>query len=331
VFVSSTFSDLEDERADVIRTLLNMDCIPAGMELFPASDEEQFEYIKRVIDDCDYYLLIIGGRYGSISPSGLSYTELEYQYAVERGIKVVALIHSKPDQISMGKSETDSSMKEKLDAFRREVSTSRLVKYWEKREELPGLVALNVQAAIKMFPATGWVRANKVSSEQAQGRLLSLEQENLNLRSKIQKIETIKGSEQVVLSKDDEYFEIQYSCELTYKDNNTKTTVTESLNMTWNELFKGLSQGLIQFGNNQMLNKALSTYIFPQAIHRIMEIHGTDATTSTITIDDASMGALLIQFRSLGYITFDGARWRLTEEGDNKIAEVSTVKSETNG
>jgi hypothetical protein len=99
---------------------------------------------------------------------------LEYQYAVERGIKVVALIHSKPEQISIGKSETDSSMKEKLDAFRREISTSRLVKYWEKREELPGLVALNVQAAIKMFPATGWVRANKVSSEQAQGRLLSL-------------------------------------------------------------------------------------------------------------------------------------------------------------
>lgn len=65
VFVSSTYADLEEERRSVIQTVIGMDCIPAGMELFPATDEEQFEFIKRVIDDCDYYLLIIGGRYGS--------------------------------------------------------------------------------------------------------------------------------------------------------------------------------------------------------------------------------------------------------------------------
>lgn len=55
------------------------------MELFPAIDEDQFEFIKKVIDDCDYYLLIIGGRYGSLSDEGVSYTELEYQYAVSKG------------------------------------------------------------------------------------------------------------------------------------------------------------------------------------------------------------------------------------------------------
>lgn len=47
VFVSSTFADLKDERSNVIQTLMEMDCIPAGMELFPALDEEQFEFIKK--------------------------------------------------------------------------------------------------------------------------------------------------------------------------------------------------------------------------------------------------------------------------------------------
>ena len=42
VFVSSTYADLEAERRSVIQTLIEMDCIPAGMELFPAADEEQF-------------------------------------------------------------------------------------------------------------------------------------------------------------------------------------------------------------------------------------------------------------------------------------------------
>jgi hypothetical protein len=72
VFVSSTYADLKDERRAVIQTLMGMDCIPAGMEIFPASDEEQFSFIRKIIDDCDYYLLIIGGRYGSITPEGVS-------------------------------------------------------------------------------------------------------------------------------------------------------------------------------------------------------------------------------------------------------------------
>lgn len=47
VFVSSTYADLKDERQHVLQALMEMDCIPAGMELFPATDEEQWEFIKK--------------------------------------------------------------------------------------------------------------------------------------------------------------------------------------------------------------------------------------------------------------------------------------------
>ena len=89
VFVSSTYADLSDERQNVFRTLMEMDCMPAGMELFPAADEEQWEFIKKIIDDSDYYLIIIGGRYGSLTAEGISYTEKEFDYAVEKEIKVI--------------------------------------------------------------------------------------------------------------------------------------------------------------------------------------------------------------------------------------------------
>lgn len=36
------------------------------MEYFAASDMDQFEYIKKVIDDSDYYILILAGKYGTI-------------------------------------------------------------------------------------------------------------------------------------------------------------------------------------------------------------------------------------------------------------------------
>lgn len=40
VFISSTFEDLKEERKAIIETLLNAKYIPAGMEMFLASNEE---------------------------------------------------------------------------------------------------------------------------------------------------------------------------------------------------------------------------------------------------------------------------------------------------
>ena len=75
-----------------MQALLELDCIPAGMELFPASSEDQWSLIKRVIDDCDYYILIIGGRYGSVGPDGISYTQMEFEYALKTGKPIISFI-----------------------------------------------------------------------------------------------------------------------------------------------------------------------------------------------------------------------------------------------
>jgi hypothetical protein len=82
VFVSSTFSDLQEERQAAVEAILTAGHIPAGMELFAAGDESQMNVIKRWIDESDAYMLILGGRYGSIEPmTQKSYIQLEYEYA----------------------------------------------------------------------------------------------------------------------------------------------------------------------------------------------------------------------------------------------------------
>jgi len=67
VFVSSTYKDLIEERYAVMRVLLDNDCIPIGMEQFPASDMSQMAYIEKMLEDCDYYILILAGKYGSVA------------------------------------------------------------------------------------------------------------------------------------------------------------------------------------------------------------------------------------------------------------------------
>src|SRR5688572_2128201 len=113
VFVSSTFLDLKDARREVSQALLQMQCFPAGMELFPAADEEQLEFIKRVIDDCDYYLLILGGRYGSLDAEGVSYTEREFDYAVGKNIPVLAFPHVNVDGLPEDQQESVPAIRAK--------------------------------------------------------------------------------------------------------------------------------------------------------------------------------------------------------------------------
>jgi hypothetical protein len=131
VFISSAYADLMEERRAVIQSVIELNCIPAGMELFPAASEEQLQFIKRVIDDCDYYLLIIAGRYGSVGADGISYTEKEFEYAVSRGLPVIAFPHENPGHIMFEKSEPDPARRKKLEEFRTKVCTGRVVKMWK--------------------------------------------------------------------------------------------------------------------------------------------------------------------------------------------------------
>ena len=117
LFISSTYEDLVDERQSVLTVALENDFIPVGMEQFGAHPADKWDIITRMIDDCDAYLLIIAGRYGSMDDSGVSWTEKEYDYAKEKGIPVIALIR-KRESILGDKLDSDQT---KLDAFRERV------------------------------------------------------------------------------------------------------------------------------------------------------------------------------------------------------------------
>ena len=173
VFLSSTYVDLIAERAAVIQALLELDCIPAGMELFPAADEDQWSLIKEVIDSCDYYVVILGGRYGSMSVEGISYTEQEYDYAIASGIPVLGFVHASPTDIPIGKSDIEPPVREKLDAFRAKVM-SRMVKQYSSPDELASVVTRGLVRAMRQYPRPGWVRGDQAMSDDVRVEIAEL-------------------------------------------------------------------------------------------------------------------------------------------------------------
>lgn len=165
VFVSSTYEDLKEERAAVTQCLLDNNCIPVGMEQFPASNMSQMEYIEKMLDDCDYYILIIGGRYGSLDDDGVGYTEKEYNYAQQKGIPVMAFVNLHPEKLPNEKCEHANI--EKFKAFRDRVrNAKKLVKRYSDIGDLKANVVTAVNAAIREYPGIGWVRATDLLQEE---------------------------------------------------------------------------------------------------------------------------------------------------------------------
>ncbi len=190
VFVSSTYTDLKDARAAVFDTLMKIDCIPAGMELFPAFDEEQFGYIKTIIDDRDYYTLIIAGRYGSITSEGLSFTEKEYDYAVSKGIPVLSFIHSAPDTIPVGNTERDPDKQIRLEALVRRASSGRLVQSWRDTTELSLKVTQALTHAMRVKPGIGWVRGNVAAGVAILSEINELRKANATQKNEIERLKS---------------------------------------------------------------------------------------------------------------------------------------------
>lgn len=165
VFVSSTYTDLREERLAVISCLLDNNCIPVGMEQFPASPLSQWDYIKMMIDDSDYYVLIVAGRYGSIdSDTGISYTEKEFNYAKEKNIPIIAFLHENIGNIIGAKLEQEIDKRDMLLKFRENVQTGRLVRYYSDLNDLKSQVVTSINNAIKTIDRPGWIRADKMEN-----------------------------------------------------------------------------------------------------------------------------------------------------------------------
>lgn len=184
IFISSTYTDLRLERQAVLQSVLKLRHIPVGMEHFVAANEEQFNYIKRLLDETDYYILIIGNRYGSQADDGISYTEKEFDYATDLGIPVIACVHSNPDILPVDKSDTNACVKQKLCKFRNKVMNHRMVSYfsWVNPSDLSAEVAVALINAINDYPRLGWERVASYENSDLLNQINDLRIENDKLK-----------------------------------------------------------------------------------------------------------------------------------------------------
>jgi len=342
VFISSTYVDLKEERNEVMAALLELDCFPSGMELFPAADDTQWEVIKSIIDNCDYYVLILGGRYGSVNKEGISYTELEYDYAIKKGIPTISFLHANIENLSVSKSEKTDLGKEKLIEFRNKVQ-KKLCKFWNSPQELGSVVSRSLIQLIKTKPAIGWVKADNVLTADSANEILSL-------RKKIEELEKKddfepKGTEELKQGYD--FFNLNYTFSVkdTEKVNSGpfgfedifdrgQSYQAKSKSINWNDIFYSISPLMINEATESDLMVSINQLIESKEKTEI-EKNFENSITYNFKIISEDFHTIIIQLRALKLIIKNEKKrrvddsntyWSLSKYGDNLMTKMRALK-----
>jgi hypothetical protein len=199
VFISSTYTDLIEERQQAVLAVLKANHIPAGMELFKAGSLDQLQTIERWIDESDIYMLILGGRYGTLEPkSKKSYTHLEFEYALKSKIPifVIQLTDNMLKIKSLGPSLKDADVyeqknKNKYKDFKSLVAGhNRVVAYVDNTDQIKSEVLGSINEIIHLNDLKGWVREDSnQANEELERALIETYSENKRLLTRIEELE----------------------------------------------------------------------------------------------------------------------------------------------
>lgn len=338
VFVSSTYEDLREERQEVMQALLELDCIPSGMELFPAANEDQWTLIKGVIDDCDYYVVVIGGRYGSVGPAGVSYTQMEYEYAVNQGKPVIAFLHKDPGALAANKCEKTQEGREKLDRFRA-LAQEKMCRFWTSPADLGSVVSRSLIKLIKAHPAVGWVRADLLPDESAA-------EDMLRMRKRIEELENSLGASPAGtehLSQGDDSIELSFGF-ATHENPETyrvKATYRKVFTATWNDLFAVVSPLLIDEASDRALKQSLDNFVAQKNLSALQEEPTLKGLTlKSFSLSEEDFNTIKVQLLALRLISRSAkkktrsvsdrnAYWMLTPYGEAIMISLRAIKKDS--
>lgn len=280
IFISSTYVDLKDERQAAVQAILKAGHIPAGMELFTAGDKSQMETIKRWIDESDIYMLILGGRYGSIEPTtSLSYTELEYDYAVEKEKPLFAVVITddalERNVKAHGTERLEREQPAALADFKKKV-LSNISSFYDDPKDIKLAVHETIGDFIGRYDFSGWIRGNTVpDTAPLLEEITRLTRQRNDLETQLGDLKKVSRgvaqaeAEQVNL---EELASVLSSIEIETKVFN-KTDQTEPQKFDLYRLFTVLSDNIVAGVTNKPVAGNLEKFLYYNVCTKL-QIHG---------------------------------------------------------
>ena len=193
--------DLVEPRNKVIEAILKLYHFPIGMEMFSAADDEQWQIIEETIDSSDFYIILVGNRYGSLTKEGISFTEKEYDYAKKIGVPILTFVKDETLATTPQERENDPVKIQKLQDFRLKVQENKMREVWTNSDDLAHRVSMALMKQIPRKNRVGWIRGDSIS-EDATKELVALSKENRELKEELSQLRELIGERNPIIELD---------------------------------------------------------------------------------------------------------------------------------
>lgn len=327
VFISSTYTDLQEERSTLTQVLPAMGCIPCGLDVQPVGTSA-WTALKKLIDESDYYVVLLGSRYGSLSPSGISYTHMEYVYASTKQKPILVLMHDSPDSRPVQFQEKTPEGRRQFSDFR-QLLAKGMVAGWNDTRSLDQALRRYLPQLIKSRPATGWVRATTLGSPEQAKEIERLKQRVVELEQEREQLLVQQAGSLGALSQGQELFDVAYRCKA-YAAGNCEDVPAKS-QLSWNAIFASFGPHLSQPQHEDFIAARIAERVQESALKDIQVTRPKTHAVTDIVLAPLCFNTIKLQFRTLGLIRRvprDDARtwWQLTAQGEQQLTSLLAVR-----
>ncbi|GAA5001787.1 DUF4062 domain-containing protein [Acinetobacter puyangensis] len=326
VYISTAFyGDVKAERLKMEYALLNMGVFP--WEFNERRTSLNTAQARRQIDDCDYVIFLLGGKYGDVSASGISYMHLDFLYALNKQKTIISFIDIAPEQRTDLEPETNPESSKKFINFRAQIKKdSQYCIEYNGLLDLERAVRNTFIKAIKETPALGWVRPkdNDLLQNEIQRlrqKITKLEQHNTQT-----KYEMSTSVVEPAVGSSDEKILVSYRTHA-YQDGNLKDIHAQK-QMTWVQLLNILASHFKQPALENNFLRILNHYLESTALADAREILPRAHAVARTQIDARSLQQIKLQMKWNNWIvpqhdSDSGSRiyWQLTTEGQRFISQ----------
>lgn len=292
--MSSTFRDLTRERQAALDAILELGHFPAGMEVFPAANATPWALIETIIAESDYYILIVGGMYGTTDEAGVSYTEREYDLACAKGVPVLAFLHKDPAAIPAGLSEMSPESRMRLEAFRKKVEVHHC-KYWLSADELKVQAVVSLTHEMRVNPKLGWIRSDQQDSRETLKKLAILMEENARLQEQMADLRDTLGQRSAPgegLASGDDVFGIH----LALRDGASYTA-----ELSWDSIFLAVAPNLMSESEEWVIEHAVKRLVTQHVIDRKI-VADSSSENLRVMVNPEDFQKIVYQFIALDFI-----------------------------
>lgn len=325
VFISTTEADMHAERVVLSQTLVSQGFFSWGLE---QRTPLTTAFARRQIDDCDYFILMLGSRYGELSASGVSYMHLEYIYAVTKQKPILVLMYEAPESRADEFQDQNPESKLKFLDFRRQLQRERdMVMTFRDLRDLEVAIRHTMPQFLTRYLAQGWIRPNQQQvqqlqdeNEQLRQKLIQLEQQQPRPSSTAQRpmdLPQVQGHEEIA-------FDYKVHA---YQDGNFRE-LRPQRQLSWNDLLMVIGPGFSPAMPEDSFAKILNDYLNSTALADVRDVMPRAHAVARCQINIRALHMIKTQFKNNTWIVPVGrddrqrVLWELSAVGERQLSRL---------